>query len=200
MRDARVPQAAAGLRLERRRRWHVRASPSQSLRSDRGCSPRMASVCSLQQCSGCILHLRCPEGAGTSVNDRGNTGESHVARLLKFAPPMCSVHSRTGQWACPATHAASSSAADGRRSASARSVSIGSIMRAPSHAIDHHRSKPSPEPILPRATKRIWFCEMLMAATTDPRRAALFRVPCPRWPTRIRRLGVPCASKKQANR
>ena len=58
IRNARVPQAAAGLRLERRRRWHVRASPSQSLRSDRGCSPRMAFVCSLQQCSGCILHLR----------------------------------------------------------------------------------------------------------------------------------------------
>ena len=46
-------------------------------------------------------------------------------------------------WACPATRAASCSAADGRRTASARSVSIGSIMRAPSCAIDHHRSKPS---------------------------------------------------------
>ena len=30
------------------------------------------------------------------MGDRGSTGESHVARLLKFAPPMCSVHSRTG--------------------------------------------------------------------------------------------------------
>jgi len=26
----------------------------------------------------------------------GSTVESHVARLFKFAPPMCSVHSRTG--------------------------------------------------------------------------------------------------------
>ena len=30
------------------------------------------------------------------MHDRGSTGESHVARLFKFAPPMCSVHSRTG--------------------------------------------------------------------------------------------------------
>ena len=43
--------------------------------------------------------------------------------------------------------------------------------------IDHHRSKPSPEPILDRATKRRCFCGMLAAATTDPRRAALARVP-----------------------
>ena len=119
---------------------------------------------------------------------------------LQVAPPMGSVHSRTGQWACPAARAASCSAADSRRTASAGSGYIGSIMRAPAYVIDHHRSKPSPEPILPRATKRIWFCEMPMAATMDPRRAALLRVPCPRWPTRIRRLGVPCASKKQANR
>ena len=79
-------------------------------------------------------------------------------------------------WTCPATRAASCSEADGRRTASARSVSIGSIMRAPSHAIDHHRSKPSPEPILHRATRRLCFCEMLSAAATDPRRAALARM------------------------
>ena len=30
------------------------------------------------------------------MGDRGGTGESHVARLFKLAPPMCSVHSRTG--------------------------------------------------------------------------------------------------------
>ena len=137
------------------------------------------------------------------MNDRGGTGESHVVRLFKFVPPMCSVHSRTGQLACPATHAASCSAADGRRSASARSVSIGSIMRAPSHAIDHHRSKPSPEPILPRATKRGCYCGMLVAATTDPRRAALARMTS-LWPscspTLIRRPEVPCTPEKGSNR
>ena len=69
------------------------------------------------------------------------------------------------------------SAAGSRRTASARSGCIGSIMRAPSYAIDHHRSKPSPEPILHRATKRWCFCEMLAAAATDPRRAALVRLP-----------------------
>ena len=46
------------------------------------------------------------------VGDRGSTGESHVARLFKFAPPMYSVRSRTGQWACFATRAASCSEAE----------------------------------------------------------------------------------------
>ena len=55
-------------------------------------------------------------------------------------------------------------------------VSIGSIMRAPSYAIDYHRSKPSPEPILHRATECIRFCEVRAAATTDPRRGALARM------------------------
>ena len=30
------------------------------------------------------------------MGDRGSTGESHVARLFQFPPPMCSVHGRTG--------------------------------------------------------------------------------------------------------
>ncbi len=41
------------------------------------------------------------------------------------------------------------------------------------YASNRHRNKPSPEPILPRATKRICFREMLVAAKTYPRRAAL---------------------------
>jgi hypothetical protein len=61
---------AYGMHASRRQQqpcvWNAAADgtcvrqPSQSLRSDRGCSPRMASVCSLhlQQCSGCNLHLR----------------------------------------------------------------------------------------------------------------------------------------------
>ena len=44
-------------------------------------------------------------------------------------------------------------------------------------ASDHHRNKPSLEPILHRATKRICFCGMRAAAKTDRRRAALVRVP-----------------------
>jgi len=62
------------------------------------------------------------------------------------------------------------------RTASASSGCIGSIT-CPFIAIDHHRNKPSLEPILHRATKRICFYEMLPAATKDPARAALVRVP-----------------------
>jgi hypothetical protein len=83
------------------------------VRSDRGHRPERLPLAACSRCSGCILHLCRPEGAGTSVGDRGSTVESHVARLFKFVPPMCSVRSRTGQWACPATRAASCSAADG---------------------------------------------------------------------------------------
>jgi hypothetical protein len=77
----------------------------------------------------------------------------------------------------PATRAASCSAADCGRTASPGSVCIGSIMRAPSYVIDHHRNQPSLEPILPRTIERRCFCGMLVAVTTDPRRAALARVP-----------------------
>jgi hypothetical protein len=32
-----------------------------------------------------------------SVGGRGSKVESHVARLFKLEPPMCSVHSRLGE-------------------------------------------------------------------------------------------------------
>ena len=80
-------------------------------------------------------------------------------------------------WACPATRAASCSAADDRRTASAGSGYIGSIMRAPSYAIDHHRSKSSPEPILHRATKRRCLCAML-ACLRRRLRGALHLLAC----------------------
>ena len=105
---------------------------------------------------------------------------SHTSRgsaSLRHRCAVCTIADWARAW--PATHAASCSAADSRRPASAGSGCIGSIMRAPSHAIDHHRSKPSPEPILHRATKRLCFCEMLSAAATDLRRAALVRLPSP---------------------
>ena len=135
-----------------------------------------------------------------SVGDRGSKVESHVVRLFKFEPPMCSVH-HTADWAraCPATRAASCSAADCGRTASARSGCIGSIMRAPSNASYHHRNQPSLEPILPRATKRGCYCGMLVAATTDLRRAALARMTS-LWPTLIRRPEVPCTSEKGSDR
>ena len=106
----------------------------------------------------------------------------------------------TADWAraWPATHAASCSAADCGRTASAGSGCIGSNMRAPSHAIDHHRNRPALEPILHRATKRRCFCEMLVAATTDPRRAALARMTL--LVVLIRRPEVPCTKRGQIDR
>ena len=101
--------------------------------------------------------------------------------------------------AWPATRAASCSAADSGRTASARSGYIGSIM-CPSYASDHHRSMPAPEPILHRATKHVCMYEVLAALTTYPRSAALVRVPLLAWPSLIRRLEVPCTSGKRANR
>ena len=77
----------------------------------------------------------------------------------------------------PAHHGCS--AAGSRRTASARSGCIGSIMRAPSFAIDHHRSKPSPQPILHRATELRCVCEMPSAATRCTCSRALFPVSDP---------------------
>jgi hypothetical protein len=110
-----------------------------------------------------------------SVGDRGSKVESHVARAsLSHRCAVCT----TADWAraCPATRAASCSAAGCGRKASTGSGCIGSITRAPSNASYHHRNQPALQPILPRATKRGCFCEMLVAATTDPRRAALARM------------------------
>ena len=76
-------------------------------------------------------------------------------------------------------HSCSRPAADTSRAASARSVGIGSIMRAPSFATDRHRNRPSPEPTVRWATEHKCFCGMLAAATTDLRRTALVRVPLP---------------------
>ena len=110
------------------------------------------------------------------MGDRGSN--CRVTRRAALQVCATDVQCAQQDWAraCPVTRAASCSAADSRRTASAGSGCIGSIMRAPSHAIDYHRSKPSLEPILPRATKRRCFCGMLAAATTDPRRAALARM------------------------
>ena len=83
----------------------------------------------------------------------------HCRVTCRAARHVCGTDVQCAQqdwaWTCPATRAASCSAADSGHTASARSGSIGSIMRAPSHAIDHHRGKPSLGPILHRATKRI---------------------------------------------
>ncbi len=128
------------MRLERRRRWHVRASPSQSLRSDRGHRPERLPLAACSSYLGMSCVSADHRAPGCPWATAGATVEAHVARLCKF-DVRCA--QQDSAWACPATRAASCSAAEGRRAASARSVSIGSIMGAPSCAIDHHRSKPS---------------------------------------------------------
>jgi hypothetical protein len=126
---------------ESRRPWHVRALPWQSCDLIEITAPngfRLQLGCS--RCSGCILHACRPEGAGTSVGDRGSTVESHVARLFKFVPPMCSVRSRLGNG-----HALRLVRLAARQLTAVSTTGpgcIGSIMRAPSHAIDHHRNRP----------------------------------------------------------
>ena len=146
------------------------------VRSDRGHRPERLLLAACSNCLGISRISPDPRAPGRPWATAGATVESHVARLGKFAPPMCSVHSRLGE-GIPATRAARCSAVDSRRTASAGSGCIGSILRAPSCAIDQHRSEPSLEPILPRATRRGCFCGMLVAATTDPRRAALVLLP-----------------------
>jgi hypothetical protein len=132
--------SSAGMRLERRRRWHVRASPSQSLRSDRGHRPERLPLAACSSYLGMSCVSADPRAPGCPWATAGATVEAHVARLCKF-DVRCA--QQDSAWACPATRAASCSAADSGRTASAGSGCIGSIMRAPSHAIDHHRSKPS---------------------------------------------------------
>jgi hypothetical protein len=134
IRDARVPQAAAGCV------WNA-ASAGTFVRHH-------GDRCDLSEVAAPNGVRLQPVGDGTSVGGRGSTGESHVARVFKFAPPMCSVRSRTG-------HGHALRLVRLARTASARFGYVGSIMGAPSCAIDHHRTKPSPEPILRRATERL---------------------------------------------
>jgi len=134
------------------------------------------------------------------VGDRGSTGESHVARLFKFAPPMCSVHSRTGHG-----HALRLVRIAARQLtavaqplqgplASARScvpLRVRSITTGVSHL---YRADPSSGHQAPMLLCNAGGCDDGSAARRTCSCA------CPRWPTLIRRPGVPCASKRRANR
>ena len=180
------------MRRERRRRWHT-------------CVRCLGNRCDLIEVtapSGFRLPLVaviwvCPASPLTRGRRdvRGRPREqlsSHTSRgsaSLRHRCAVCTIADWARAW--PATHAASCSAADSRRTASAGSGCIGSIMRAPSHAIDQHRSKPSLDrsflgPPRADASARCWRL----------RRAALVRVPC--LLSLIRRPGVPCASYKRA--
>ena len=130
-----------------------------------------------------------------SVGDRGSKVESHVVWLFKFEPPMCSVH-HTADWAraCPATRAASCSAADCGRTASGR-VRLASArscvplgMRSITTGVSHLRSRSF---LGPPGTYASVGCSRLRRRI----RGALPLSACPCWPTLIRRPEVPCASE-----
>ena len=147
------------------------------VRSDRGHRPERLPLAACSSYLGISCVSADPREPGRPWATAGATVESHVARLCKFAPPMCSVHSRTGR----------RRALRLVRLAARQLTAVAQPLQGPFASartcvplritIDHHRSKPSLEPILDRATKRRCFCAMLAAATTDPRRAALVCVP-----------------------
>ena len=110
------------------------------VRSDRGHRPERLPLAACSSYLGMSCVSADPRAPGCPWATAGATVEAHVARLCKF-DVRCA--RQDWAWACPATRAASCSAADSGRTASAGSGCIGSIMRAPSHAIDHQRSKPS---------------------------------------------------------
>jgi hypothetical protein len=169
------------------------------VRSDRGHRPERLSLAACSRHPGISCMSADPRAPGcpwaTAV-----ARSSHTWRGSSSLSHRCAVCT-TADWAraCPATRAASCSAAHCGRTASTGSGCIGSNMHAPSCAIDHHRNRPALEPILPRATERGCFCGMLVAATTDPRRAALVRMTS-LWPTLIRRPEAPCTPEKGSNR
>jgi hypothetical protein len=147
------------------------------VRSDRGHRPERLPLAARSRYLGISCMSADPRAPGcpwaTAVARSSHTWRGSAS--LRHRCAVCT----TADWAraCPATRAASCTAADCGRTASTGSGCIGSIMRAPPSAIDHHRNRPALEPILPRATERGCFCGMLVAATTDPARAALVCVP-----------------------
>ena len=127
------------------------------------------------------------------MGDRGSTVESHVARLFKFAPPMCSVHGRTGHG-----HALRLVRLAARQLtavaqplqgplASARSC-VPLRMRSITTGVSHLRSRSF---IGPRSAYAFARCCRLRRRICD----ALLLFACPCWPTLIRRPEVPCASE-----
>jgi hypothetical protein len=71
------------------------------VRSERGCAaPEWLLLAACRNYLGISCMSADPRATGRPWATAGGTGESHVARLFTFSPPMGSVRSRTGQWAC----------------------------------------------------------------------------------------------------
>jgi hypothetical protein len=99
--------SSAGMRLERRRRWHVRATPSQSLRSDRGHRPERLPLAACSSYLGMSCVSADPRAPGcpwatavalSSHTSRGSSslrhrcavctaglGDGHALRLVRLA-------------------------------------------------------------------------------------------------------------------
>ena len=133
------------------------ARPAGSSRLASGKPPPMARARALPSQSCDLIEVAAPKGfrlplvsdapgaSCISADPRapGRPWATAVALSSHTSPGSASLRHRcavctVADWAraWPATHAASCSAADSRRTASAGSGCIGSIMRAPSHAID----------------------------------------------------------------
>ena len=67
------------------------------VRSDRGHRPERLPLAACSRYLGISCMSADPRAPGRPWATAGATVESHVARLGKFAPPMCSVHSRLGE-------------------------------------------------------------------------------------------------------
>jgi hypothetical protein len=67
------------------------------VRSDRGHRPERLPLAACSSYLGISCMFADPRAPGCPWATAGATVESHVARLGKFAPPMCSVHSRLGE-------------------------------------------------------------------------------------------------------
>jgi hypothetical protein len=67
------------------------------VRSDRGHRPERLPLAACSSYLGMYCISAHPRAPGRPWATAGETVESHAARLGKFAPPMCSVHSRLGE-------------------------------------------------------------------------------------------------------
>ena len=110
------------------------------VRSDRGHRPERLPLAACSNYLGISRISPDPRAPGRPWATTGATVDSvssHTSRgsaSLRHRCAVCTIADWARAW--PATHAASCSVADSRRTASAGSGCIGSIMRAPSHAID----------------------------------------------------------------
>jgi hypothetical protein len=128
------------------------------------------------------------------VGDRSSTGKSrsNVARLFKL-----SYQCADWAWAGPRLVQLAARQPDSGRTASGKVGCVGAIMcpficdRSPT-GIGHPRSRSFIEPPSAYASASCWRLPQRIGDV-------LLLLACPRWPTLIRRLEVPCTSKTREN-